>query len=1181
MTPTNSPTCSRITPEVPAGSISVVLVPGGANLLRHYSPRGDHRTFLIRTSREWKDAQPSYFKWFVAEAVCDLVEPVMLGKSFRASRQKPKAAPAPRSLSMPRRPSCPSRASGRCLRMEPLEDRRLLAGDLELVRDINQTPTGGRPSNLVEAGGVMYFTADDRVHGVEVWRTDGTESGTYLLKDIRPGATSSHPTHLTSVGGTLYFSASDGVNGRVLWKSDGTEAGTQVVRDTDSEVSGSDPFDFVEVNGTLFFVAKRNSTVGWQVWKTNGPDAGTVQVTNIPKSSSAFAPNVSQLTNVNGTLYFVASDGLNGLEIWKSDGTIGNAVRVSDVRPGPGGAAPEDLTAVGDTLYFTADDGITGRELWKTDGTAAGAVQVADIRSGSTGSVGAKFGPDLLNVGGVLYFVADDYVHGRELWRADATGATMVKDINPRMSGTGGGTGSSPNWLTDVGGTLYFAASGLTGGQELWKSDGTEAGTVLVKEIWPGPLESSPSELIDVAGRLYFAASDSDAGNELWTSDGTEQGTFRVADIRPGASGSGPRFLASVGNVVYFSANDGVTGPELWKTDGPSNAAQLVKDIVPGALDGVSPAGLTDVGGVLYFTARESAGVRLWRSDGTQAGTVPVQSPQSDPIATSPNYLADIDGALYFRANGTEVWRSDGTPDGTVSITAGLPGSLSSSSSSNLSHPDIVQVGGRIFFVALNYYSGEELWTSDGTEAGTRLVFDTLPNTSDIYSSGASPSNLTDLNGTLYYFTRLNELWKSDGTEAGTTRLDTLPSPSAPAKNLTSVGGTLYFTASESGFGEELWKSDGTPGSAVRVKDIWPGNSGSSPSNLIDVGGTLFFTAENRYFDLELWKSDGTSEGTVRVKDIADGFRSSEPRELTNVGGVLYFTAGDSSGDRELWKSDGTEAGTVRVKDIRPGVDSSSPSNLTNINGVLYFRAYDGIHGSELWKSDGTEAGTVPVRLAGDLPLTYPTSIAASGGRLYVSGSRPEVGSELFSLDLTPALPGDYDQSGEVDLLDYDLWKANFGATNGPGLAADGNIDGVVDAADYAVWRDHLGMSVPEPAAALALGGGTAELQVDTLRGTFYFSADPPPFKAAPPTMARHIAPLPESSDSPLLRLADATSGPDALVSPRSAALPDSLDEAFASLALESDLRLQTESRPTFASEFPRTTSRRVLHPNP
>src|SRR5262249_1727458 len=118
--------------------------------------------------------------------------------------------------------------------------------------------------------------------------------------------------------------------------------------------------------------------------------------------------------------------------------------------------------------------------------------------------------------------------------------------------------------LMNVNGTLFLAADDGVHGIELWKSDGTEEGTVLVKDINPGPGHSSPDWLTNVNGTLFFTTFTPETGVELWQSDGSEEGTVLVLDILPGSAGSLPRDLTSVGEMLFFTANDGVHGRELW-----------------------------------------------------------------------------------------------------------------------------------------------------------------------------------------------------------------------------------------------------------------------------------------------------------------------------------------------------------------------------------------------------------------------------------------------------------------------------------------------------------------------------------------------------------------------------------------------------------------------------------------
>jgi ELWxxDGT repeat protein len=143
-------------------------------------------------------------------------------------------------------------------------------------------------------------------------------------------------------------------------------------------------------------------------------------------------------------------------------------------------------------------------------------------------------------------------------------------------------------WFTNVNGTLYFVANDGTTGYELWKSDGTSAGTRLVRNINSGGNSSYPRYLTNVSGTLFFSADDGTKGHELWKSDGTPGGTVLVRDIRPASGGinfgSYPRHLANVNGTLFFAANDGTRGYELWKSDGTSTGTVLVKDIRPGLL---------------------------------------------------------------------------------------------------------------------------------------------------------------------------------------------------------------------------------------------------------------------------------------------------------------------------------------------------------------------------------------------------------------------------------------------------------------------------------------------------------------------------------------------------------------------------------------------------------------------
>ncbi|HEV3079098.1 MAG TPA: ELWxxDGT repeat protein, partial [Gemmataceae bacterium] len=555
-------------------------------------------------------------------------------------------------LQQTRRGARPRRRQRTSWIVEGLEARTLLSSTPAMVADIAPGALSSNPSSLVAIGSTTYFSANDGVHGSELWKSDGTAGGTGIVSSSAVG-----PTNLTNVNGTLFFTAYDTIHGSELWKSDGTAGGTGIVSS-----SAFRPTNLTNVNGTLFFAAD-DDVNGIELWKSDGTAAGTTMVRDIfPGGTtytgyygSIYTSNSSSphsLTNINGTLFFSASDSA-GTELWKSDGTVAGTVKISN------DSAPSYLTNVNGTLFFRAYDSADGYELWKSDGTAAGTTLIKDIYPGSTiynGPYGAysntpnsSYPGSLTNVNGTLFFNANDGTHGYELWKSDGTkaGTTMVADINP------GSAGSGPIILTNVNGTLFFSANDGTHGYELWKSDGTAAGTTMVADINPGSATSNPINLTNVNETLFFSANDGTHGYELWKSDGTSNGTVMLADINPGSASSYPGnfTLTNANGTLFFTANDGTHGYELWALN-------------------TAPAPSLAVSGFPATTTAGAAGsftVVAKNADGTTntsyTGTVHFTS--TDPQAVLP-----ADYTFAAADNGTHAFTANLKTAGYQSITA-------------------------------------------------------------------------------------------------------------------------------------------------------------------------------------------------------------------------------------------------------------------------------------------------------------------------------------------------------------------------------------------------------------------------------------------------------------------------------------------------------------------------------
>ncbi|HEY0554907.1 MAG TPA: ELWxxDGT repeat protein [Thermoanaerobaculia bacterium] len=475
---------------------------------------------------------------------------------------------------------------------------------------------------------------------------------------------------------------------------------------------------------------------------TDGTPAGTRQL-------SGYARGIGVL---DGRVYFSAA-GADGLELRVTDGTAAGSHTVTVLQSGLAGSNP-NITSLGSFVVMMTFEGDLQR-LWRSDGTPQGTSPIPGFALNVPQAFFANVPP--IALGGRLFFEVDrgqgsgGGTPSLDLWRTDGTGPGTLP-----LATFGTGQGLELSVRTEWnGGLLFVASQGNT--CAFWTSDGTAAGT---RQILPMPAGvDCPAGVTPFGSGFLFVARVDAAGGpvpQLFLSDGTPAGTRQISSFQQTRAALDPQFVHLGGEAYFQILEPGGDDVEIWRTDGTPNGTQ---PFFPGLLP--QAFGLTAWNGALYLSA----------DTGTGGQPALVRWAPGDP---TPVTLATID----------------------LGFNGGYSPQL----------PPFVAAGSQLFFAARDGVHGFELWATDGTGPGTRLVRDILP-------------------GLL---------------------------PSSP-RSLTAAGALLFFSADDGEHGRELWVSDGTAAGTRLAADLNPGGFSSHPSSLAVAGNDLFFAADDGTTGIEPW----------------------------------------------------------------------------------------------------------------------------------------------------------------------------------------------------------------------------------------------------------------------------------------------------------------------------------------
>ncbi len=870
-----------------------------------------------------------------------------------------------------------------------------------LLADVNREPVAtaprGEPSGFFELGGRLLFsTADpDSLDQAILWSTDGTARGTVQVSTTLCAAHCAGITPLgTWRGITLLridIDREPPFQTARLGRTDGTAAGTFLLTgdlfNEDDEVPLT--IQIPPGGGGFLFSACPTSYEACQLWRSDGTRAGTA-----PFLGTDGLPFLDprSFTLWRGRLYFVASRAPgDDPGLWSTDGTPEGTRFLHEARD-LGGNRPGPVVATPSHLFFTS--GEIGEDLWVTDGSPEGTHLLADFAPPPCDGVCPL--PDVDSItadGDAVYFETQRPGRPFEIWRSDGTeaGTGPALELPRRVV-----------WarsLQRIGGHWLFQAAKADEPIALWTVDDGFTRAAPLTGCTGGTCPQIDEDIESPAPGIWLFVGYDGQGWALWSTDGTGPGTRRLAGVCSDFSVSpgGPDVFPGPRGPIYFRAcpagGFGSDDTELWATDGTLKGTRRAGGQVAGVgfLDGLTFFGSSPAG---------QPASELWTTDGTPGHARNVTALRRYRSGSDPQFQPFRDGALFATSSApghSEVWASDGTPGGTLPLQE-PSGDFQRFFQGFLGSGNPVQ----LFTVYRQRNDGDpkagtELWRTDGTPRGTRSLA-VLPSFVESWLSWNG--------GVVFVSNRLPEdcsLWRSDGTAAGTRQTFRQPGGLTCPFGLIALGSRfLFFSLALDATGTpagQVFLSDGTPAGTRRIASFAGRTFGLQP---VEIEGTVYFQLLSDT-SAELWRTDGTPAGTRLALPL------SGVSDLHVFRGSLYLTAAlseEPDGGRGLFRVSPRGDPILLARILRYSAYSIyQPLQLAPAGDRLLFLFGDIESDAELWATDGTPAGTGRIRRFQPFPadpIPEPDPLVSAGNRVFFAAGDGIHGRELWESDGTP-----------------------------------------------------------------------------------------------------------------------------------------------------------------------------------